>query len=599
MHLIFGIVFRQAAVIEKRFRLAADNRLEPKDKGGPVMKTLLQNGTVVNVFTGETEQVNVLIENDSILGVGDYRPEDADIVCDVTGKTLCPGFIDGHIHIESTMLLPAEFARVCVPHGTTSVVADPHEIANVCGENGIAFMLEASEGIPMTVYTMLPSCVPATAFDESGAVLEARDLEPFYAHPRVLGLAEMMNYPGVIAGDPQVLGKIRAARAHGRMINGHAPLLSGRDLDRYIAAGIGDDHECSSAAEAQERIRKGQRVMIRQGTAARNLQDLLPLFEEPWAHRCLLVTDDKHPTDLLQHGHIDDIIRRAAAAGKNPITGIRMATLWAAEHFGLKNLGAIAPGYTADLLVLDDLPSVQVRDVYRRGVQVVKEGRLIDTGTPAIRPALEAAVRESFHMPALSAHDFFLETQGRRSCRVIRLVPDQLITEEWITDIDLDRANGIDLPRDILKLAVVERHRNTGHKGIGFLSGTGLASGAIASSVSHDSHNLIVIGTNEADMAAAANRVSAMGGGSIVVRDGETLAEMPLPIAGLMTDAPAPVIAAQNERLRKTVHQLGVPQGLEPFMTMAFVSLSVIPHLKMTTQGLVDVDRQQPVPLWV
>ncbi len=563
------------------------------------MKTLLQNGTVVNVFTGETEQVNVLIENDSILGVGDYRPEDADIVCDVTGKTLCPGFIDGHIHIESTMLLPAEFARVCVPHGTTSVVADPHEIANVCGENGIAFMLEASEGIPMTVYTMLPSCVPATAFDESGAVLEARDLEPFYAHPRVLGLAEMMNYPGVIAGDPQVLGKIRAARAHGRMINGHAPLLSGRDLDRYIAAGIGDDHECSSAAEAQERIRKGQRVMIRQGTAARNLQDLLPLFEEPWAHRCLLVTDDKHPTDLLQHGHIDDIIRRAAAAGKNPITGIRMATLWAAEHFGLKNLGAIAPGYTADLLVLDDLPSVQVRDVYRRGVQVVKEGRLIDTGTPAIRPALEAAVRESFHMPALSAHDFFLEAQGRRSCRVIRLVPDQLITEEWITDIDLDRANGIDLPRDILKLAVVERHRNTGHKGIGFLSGTGLASGAIASSVSHDSHNLIVVGTNEADMAAAANRVSAMGGGSIVVRDGETLAEMPLPIAGLMTDAPAPVIAAQNERLRKTVHQLGVPQGLEPFMTMAFVSLSVIPHLKMTTQGLVDVDRQQCVPLWV
>lgn len=563
------------------------------------MKTLLQNGIIVNVFTGETERANVLIENDIILGVGDYRPEDADVVRDVTGKTLCPGFIDGHIHIESTMLLPAEFARVCVPHGTTSVVADPHEIANVCGESGIAFMLEASEEIPLTVYTMLPSCVPATAFDESGAVLEARDLEPFYAHPRVLGLAEMMNYPGVIAGDPQVLDKIHAARAHGRMINGHAPLLSGRDLDRYIAAGIRDDHECSSAAEAKERIRKGQRVMIRQGTAARNLQDLLPLFEEPWAHRCLLVTDDKHPADLLQHGHIDDIIRRAAAAGKNPITGIRMATLWAAEHFGLRNLGAIAPGYTADLLVLDDLPSVRVRDVYRRGIRVVKEGQLTDTGTPVIRPALEAAVRDSFHMPVLSEQDFFLETHGRRSCRVIRLVPDQLITEEWVTDIDFDRANGIDLPRDILKLAVVERHRHTGHKGIGFLSGTGLTSGAIASSVSHDSHNLIVIGTNEADMAAAANRVSATGGGSIVVRDGETLAEMPLPIAGLMTDVPAPVIAAQNERLRKTVHQLGVPQGLEPFMTMAFVSLSVIPHLKMTTQGLVDVDRQQRVPLWV
>lgn len=562
------------------------------------MKTLFKNGKVINVFTGEAEKANVLIEDEKIIGVGDYTDSEADAVRDVAGKYICPGFIDGHIHIESTMLLPSEFARVCVPHGTTAVVADPHEIANVCGRSGIEYMLEASENIPLTVYVMLPSCVPASAFDESGARLEAEDLEDFYAHPRVLGLAEVMSYPSVIAGEPKVLQKIHAAQRHGRTVNGHAPLLSGKDLDKYIAAGVGDDHECSSAEEAKERIRKGQRVMIRQGTAARNLEALLPLFEEPWAHRCLLVTDDKHPADLLKDGHIDEIIRQAARAGKDPITGIRMATLWAAEHFGLKGVGAVAPGYTADLLVLDDLNTVSVCSVYRKGILVAQNGCLLSENAPVIRKALDDAVRHSFRLEPLSEKDFYMDCAGKQSCRVIRLIPHELLTEEEVTELDFSRRNGIDLDRDILKIAVVERHLNTGHKCVGFISGIGLKSGAIASSVSHDSHNLIIIGTNERDMAIAGNRIRAIGGGYVAVEGGEILAEMPLPIGGVMSDASARVVAWQNEKLRQSAHALGAPQDVEPFMTMAFVSLSVIPHLKITTKGLIDVDRQQLVSLF-
>lgn len=563
------------------------------------MRLLLKGGTVINVFTGEMSVEDVLVEDSRIIGVGKYDAQDGDTVRDVTGKYICPGFIDGHIHIESTMLTPMEFARVSVPHGTTAVVADPHEIANVCGNTGIGYMLEASRDIPLTVYLMLPSCVPATQFDESGARLTAKDLEPFYSDPRVLGLGEMMNYPGVLAGDPEVRKKIESAVAHGKIVNGHAPLLSGNALDAYVAAGIRDDHECSSAKEAKERIRKGQRVMIRQGTAARNLEALLPLFEEPWAHRCLLVTDDKHPADLLQRGHIDDMIRQAARAGKDPVIGIRMATFWAAECFGLKDLGAVAPGYQADLLVLDDLESVSVCDVYRRGIRVVENGQMLPCKAPVIRRDFKKAIRNSFYMEKLSPKDFLIDAQGVKKSRVIRLVPHELLTDEWITDVDYDSQNGVDTGRDILKIAVVERHLNTGHKGIGLISGTGLKSGAIASSVSHDSHNLIIIGTNEEDMAFAGNCIREMGGGSIVVQDGKVIEQMPLPLAGLMTDVPAAEIAAQNERVRESVHTLGVPEELEPFMTMAFVSLPVIPHIKITTKGLVDVDHQKLVPLLI
>lgn len=562
-------------------------------------KTLLKNGIVVNVFTGELEAANVLLEGEKIIGVGRYTDEDADEVLDVRGKYICPGFIDGHIHIESTMLSPAEFAKAVVPHGTTSVVADPHEIANVCGKEGLKYMLEAGENLPLSVYMVLPSCVPATPFCESGAVLEAEDFVEFYPHPRVLGLGEVMNYVGVINGDEKLHRKIADAHKAGAVVNGHAPLLTGADLDKYLAAGIGDDHECSSAEEAQERIRKGQRVMIRQGTAARNLEALLPLFEEPWCNRCLLVTDDKHPADLLSKGHIDDMIRLAVWNGKNAVTGIQMATIQAAEYFGLKQVGAVAPGYMADLLVLEDLESISVSEVFRRGVHVVQDGELVSFDMPEISDELDKKVRNSFHMGKLATEDFLIDCEGQQKCRVISLIPKELLTEEKILAVDFDKDNGIDLERDILKLAVVERHHNTGHMGMGFITGAGLKSGAIASSVSHDSHNLIIIGTNEADMAFSGNRLREIGGGLVAVQDGKVISEMPLPIAGLMTDLPAAEVAELNEEVRAATHGLGVPIGQEIFMTMAFVSLPVIPHLKMSTRGLVDVNAQKTVPLVV
>lgn len=561
------------------------------------MKLLLKNAQIVNVFTDRLEEANILIDGEKIIGVGQYKDEDADTVRDLSGKIICPGFIDGHIHIESTMLTPPELARVCLPCGTTAIVADPHEIANVCGLSGIVYMLDSSEDLPLSVYIMLPSCVPSTPFDETGAVLEAEELHVLYNHPRVLGLGEMMNYPGVLADDTKVMQKISEAQTLGKLVNGHAPLLSGRGLDKYIAAGISDDHECSTAEEAMERIAKGQHVMIRQGTAAQNLDALLPLFDEPWSRRCMLVTDDRHPADLMKEGHIDNIIRSAVKPGKSPLTAIRMATLQAAEYFGIRNMGAVAPGYIADILVLDNLETVKVRDVYCRGQLAVSNGKVIDLKKAEIRSDIRKTVRNSFYLDELSASDFHIKPEGRR-CRVIKIRPSQLLTDEWITEIDFSRENGIDVERDILKLAVIERHLNTGHKGLGFISGAGLKKGAIASSVAHDAHNLIVIGTNDRDMAIATNRIRSLGGGNAVVADGELIAEMPLPEAGLMSDLSAAETAAQNEAVRLAVHALGASDEIEPFMNMAFLSLPVIPYIKMTTLGLVDVDGQKLVPLF-
>ncbi len=563
------------------------------------MKTLLKNGTVVNVFTGELQKANVLFQDGVILGVGDYKDSDADIVEDVAGKYICPGFIDGHIHIESSMLLPQELVRIALPHGTTAMVTDPHEIANVCGKDGISYMLRSSENLPMDVFVMLPSCVPATPTDESGAVLSAADLEEFYAHERVLGLAEMMNYPGVLFENEDVLEKIRRARLHGKKINGHAPLLSGRDLDRYIAAGIYDDHECSNFEEAAERIRKGQWVMIRQGTAARNLEGLIDLFEPPYCSRCLLVTDDKCPADILNDGHIDAIIRRAGALGKNVITGIQMATIQAAQCFGLSGVGAVAPGYAADLVVLDNLQNVTVGAVYKNGKKVAENGRALPFDLPNVEEKLTKVVRGSFNMQAVSSADFCLPYEGEKICRVIGLIKGQLLTEELHETVNFSKNNGVDTARNLAKIAVLERHHKTGHIGLGFVKGLCMQTGAIASSVSHDSHNLIVAGVSPEDMATAANRILELGGGLVVVKDGAVLAELPLPYGGLMSDEKAETVAALDEAVRSAVVHLGVPQEIQPFMTTAFVSLSVIPHLKMTTRGLINVDRQEMVDFLV
>ena len=560
------------------------------------MKRLLYGGTVVNVFTGELEQANVLIENENIIGVGAYSPDDADLIENITGKYVCPGFIDGHIHIESTMLTPSELARLCMPHGTTAIVADPHEIANVCGMDGIRYMMEASNGLPLSVYFTLPSCVPATPFDESGAVLEAADIRPLYENKQVVGLAEMMNYLGVILDAPVVYQKIRDAIEHRKVIDGHAPFLSGKELDKYVCAGITSDHECSTADEAIEKIRKGQWVMIRQGTAARNLAELLPLFDEAYSHRCVLVTDDRHPADLMRDGHIDHIIRLAVRNGKSVITAIKMATIQAAQCFGLRFVGAVAPGYRADLLVLNDLNAVDIEDVYSKGEKVVERGQMKSFDRPKIDEGLCETVHNSFHTKEFTVADFHIEEKSNK-CRVIELIPGQLLTREQVCVIDWSKNNGTDTARDILKLAVIERHKNTGHIGLGFICGIGIKNGAIASSVSHDSHNIIVIGSNDEDMVIAAKHIR-KNGGNVVVSAGKIIADMALPIAGLMTELSGEEIALANENVRRAVYELGVPRDIEPFMNMAFVSLPVIPSLKMTPQGLVDVDKQERVSLY-
>ena len=561
------------------------------------MKRLFKNGKVLNVFTDTFNIADVLVENSKIIGVGNYADTDADEVIDVSGKYLVPAFIDGHIHIESTMLTPTELAKICIPCGTGTIIADPHEIANVCGLDGIRYMIEASEGLPLNVYFNLPSCVPATPFDESGATLDADSLKEFYGNKRVLGLAEMMNYPGIVYGDPAVTQKVTDALSAGCIVDGHAPMLSGKELDKYISVGIQSDHECSNINEALEKLSKGQWIMIRQGTAARNLSALLPLFDEPYNRRCLLVTDDRHPADIVKEGHIDNIVRQAIAYGKPAEVAIRMASFGAAQCFGLRYVGAIAPAYKADILVLDDLNTVDICDVYLGGERIVENKILRSFHEPTVNASLSQRVRNSFCLNELTESDFYIEPLSRR-CRVIRVLSGELVTENTVFEINWSVNNGIDLGRDILKLAVIERHKGSGHRGLGFINGIGLKKGAIASSVSHDSHNIIVVGTNESDMALAANHIRNFGG-SVVACNGKIIAEMPLSIAGLVTDKPANEIAEKNEEVRNAVYRLGVSQDIEPFMNMAFVSLPVIPSLKMTTQGLFDVDNWQRVPLYL
>ena len=562
------------------------------------MKTLLKNAKVVNVFTEKIEETNVLIEKDKIIGVGDYYDEsDADVCEDLTGKYICPGFIDGHIHIESTMMVPYSLAQSVLVHGTTAVVTDPHEIANVCGVDGIRYMLEMSENLPLHVFIMIPSCVPATCFDEAGASLNAEDIEFLYKEKRVLGLAEMMNYPGVICNDAPTMDKINACVKKGKPVDGHAPLLSGKDLDKYISAGINSDHECSTADEAIEKLSKGQWIMIRQGSAAKNLEKLLPLFEFPYYLRSILATDDRNPADIISEGHIDNIVRLAIKSGKDPVRAIKMASFNPAQYFGIDRVGAVSCGYKADLLILNDLENIDIKDVYSNGVKVVDNGNLLDFEIPSAEDLITGSVMNSFHMPDLKVEDFYIEPKGNR-CRVIEVIPGEILTNELIEELDFTKDNGIDIERDIIKIAVIERHKNTGHKGVGYIKGIGIKNGALAGSVSHDSHNLIVIGSSDENMCVAANHIKKIGGGLCVVKDGKVIAEVRLPVAGLMSTESAVNIAKANERLRESAKELSVNENIEPFMNMAFVSLPVIPVLKMTTQGLVNVTEFKRVDLF-
>ena len=540
---------------------------------------VLKNATYVNVFSNELCQADIAVAEGLIVGMGEYS---GNVEVDVSGKIVLPGFVDAHIHLESSLVSPSEFARAVLPHGTTTVITDPHEIANVMGTDGIEYMLQATEDLPVDVRFILPSCVPATPLDESGAVLDYRSLDSFYDHPRVQGLAEMMNFVGTIAGDDQCVEKIVAAQAHHKKIDGHAPDLQGNDLNAYIAAGVYSDHECHDLKDAIAKLERGQFIMIREGTAARNLEALMPLLCGKYAERCMFCTDDKHPNDLLEKGHIDYIVKKAISLGADPIIAVKVACHNAARYFLLNNRGAIAPGYLGDFVIIDNFQNFHIEKVFKKGELMVENGVVRDFPAPAIEPYLVERAHSTFHVGTLTAGDF----TERRPRGIIAMVNGEITTE------DAGYSDRIDVEYDVLKIAVVERHKNTHHIGIGFLQGYGLKSGAVATSISHDSHNIIVVGTSEADMAAAANRVAELGGGIVVWDGGAPIAEVPLAIAGIMSDEPLVEVNEKLEDAKEKAFALGVSRGIDPFMTLSFMALPVIPTLRITTRGVFDVSQQ-------
>ena len=550
---------------------------------------VLKNARILNVFTESIEKGDVAICGSVIAGIGLY---DGETEIDIGGRIIAPGFIDGHMHLESSLMTPAEYERCAVIHGTTAVVADPHEIANVAGTRGIDYMMRLCEGLDMRCFFTLSSCVPAAELEESGETLEADDLRPYYERDNVVGLAEVMNSVGVTAGDEKLLRKLEDAALNGRVIDGHAPFLEGKELNAYTAAGVRSDHECTSPTEAVHKLMRGQWIMIREGTAAKNLSALMPLCEPPCCYRAMFCTDDRHPEDLLYEGHMDAILRKAAAMGANPIRAVRMCTLNAATYFGLKGLGAVAPGYTADLAVLSDLRDFRVERVFISGREVARGGKVLNE--KKIELPDDPKILSSFHMPPVDASKLRLP-EIKNCLRVIGLKKRELLTSEIITEAtdEAKANNGIDISRDILKAAVFERHHNTGHIGVGFITGYGLKSGAIATSVAHDSHNLIAIGASDSDIAAAAEAVRQMQGGLVVVKDGQVLESLPLPIAGLMSPLPVEEVNRKLTALKAAARSLGVSEDIDPFMTLAFVSLPVIPALRLNGKGLINVNKQE------
>ena len=561
-------------LLKKQRIIAAAAGREPAD-------LVLKNATFVNVFSNELCRGDIAVAEGLIVGMGQYRGR---VEADVSGKIVLPGFIDAHIHLESSLVSPKEFAKAVLPHGTTTVITDPHEIANVMGTDGIEYMLQATEDLPVDVRFMLPSCVPATPLDESGANLDYRAIDSFYDHPRVQGLAEMMNFVGIINGDSQVVEKIVASQAHHKKIDGHAPGLTGNDLNAYIAAGVYSDHECSNVEEAMAKLERGQFIMIREGTAARNLEALAPLLCEKYIERCMFCTDDKHPNDLLEKGHIDYIVKKAISLGADPIMAVKAAGYTAARYFLLNNRGAIAPGYLADFVVIDNWENFDIEMVYKKG-KLMYDGVLREFDTPEIDPYLVKRAHDTFHVAPLSAADF----TDKRPHAVIGMVPGEIVSE------DAGYADHIDLEQDILKIAVIERHKNTHHIGLGYIKGYGLKHGTVATSISHDSHNIIVVGTSEEDMAAAANRIVENRGGITVMDGGQILGEVALPIAGIMSDDSLVMVNSALEAAKDEAFRLGVSRGIDPFMTLSFMALPVIPSLRLTTRGVFDVLTQRYV----
>jgi adenine deaminase len=560
-------------------------------RGDAPADLLLRNGRVINVYTGEIIDAHVAIAGDRFVGVGpDYE---AKTEIDLGGRYVCPGLIDAHVHVESSMVTPPQFARAVVPRGTTTAVTDPHEIANVAGADGVRYMLAASEGLPLTVYVNLPSCVPATEMGTAGADLEAGDLLALADLPRVIGLAEFMNVPGAVLGVPNALEKLKAFQE--RVIDGHAPGISGKWLQAYVGAGPGSDHECTTPDEMLEKLRLGMVVFIRESTAAQNLRALVPAVTPQNSRRCAFCSDDRHPEDLLDEGHIDHLVRLAISEGLDPITAVQMATLNAAEWFRLRDRGAVAPGKRADLLVFSNLKDFRPELVYTGGTLVAQDGA--PTGDWPTPDADDSHVRDTVHV-SWDQLNFAIPVEGSQT-RVIGVVPGQVVTEHLIETPTVTGGQVVaDPARDLLKLAVVERHRDTGNVGLGLVRGMGLERGAIAGSVGHDAHNLTIAGCDDGSMMTAARAVGEMGGGLVAAAGEEVLAAVSLPIGGLMSDRPVETVREQMDTLVAAAHELG--SGLhDPFMTLGFLALEVIPALKLTDQGLVDVEKFDFVPLWV
>ncbi len=563
------------------FRLAAARGEEEAD-------LLLKNGFVVNVFSGEVIKTNVAIKGGYIAALGDNYQEGRTVL-DLEGKYLAPGLIDAHLHIESTLLLPAELSRIITAHGTTCVINDPHEIANVSGLSGVRLMLDAAQGLPCDYYSTAPSCVPATAMETAGSELNVIEVTELLGDPRVVGLGEMMNYPGVIAGDEEVLAKLAAAQVAGKVIDGHAPAVEGAALQAYLSAGISTDHECITAEEALAKLRGGMKIIIRHGSASSSLAELLPLVNAANAGSFMFGSDDREVGELLGKGHLDDLLKTAVALGADPLLMISIATINAAKHYRLYDRGALAPGYRADLVAFNDLSSFHAHLVIKDGQLVARDGKML-VKIPEYHPPQEALNSVKLLRP-VNENDFMLTMPAGKN-PVIGVVPGQLITEKLMLDpkrgadgkVMADAAAGIN------KLAVVERHRGSGRMAVALVRGIGLERGAIASSVAHDSHNIIVAGVEDKAMAAAVNELVGISGGFVAVDEkGELIASLPLPVAGLISIKPAVEVAAEMEKLLAAVAQLGSPLP-QPFMTLSFLALPVIPALKITDRGLFDVE---------
>ena len=607
-------------------------------KGQKKVDLLVKNANIVNVFSGEIHNDNVAIADGIFVGFGhteEYKEYDAQDIIDARGRFMCPGLIDGHIHLESTFLVPREFCSIVASHGTSAVICDPHEIANVLGLPGIDYFLNSSSGLPVKVYAMMPSCVPATNMETSGAVILDKEIRQYMDRnpDLVIGLAEMMNYPCVISQDSQTLSKLIAVGTKPK--DGHAPLVSGRSLDAYIIAGLGSDHECTNLSEAVEKLRKGMHIMIRQGAHERNLQNLIPLINDFNSTHISLVSDDRDVIDLEENGHMDHLVRTAISFGLPPIRAIQMASINTARYFGLKNMGAIAPGFRADFILLDDLKSFRISDVFLNGKRIDLNysgghGDGINSSQIGIKvkgmtsdiwvnsddtqllqstasSSLSILQNNTMRIKSLDDPNIFstpakpTTSSSLASSQVIGVIPGQLITQKRIIrpKVNEDHQPLADTDRDIAKLAVIERHHKTGNIGLGFIQGLGLKTGAIVSSVAHDSHNLVVAGMNDMDMLTAAKHISLIGGGLAVVDNCQVIASLPLPIAGLMSDQNISSVISNLTAVNEACRRLGDNIIKDPFMLLSFMSLPVIPSLKLTDKGLVDVDRFEFTNLWV